>query len=87
MTFSFTLDWNELDTDLRERKITEYIQANLPQYRQDYAREVLIESMDEPSADELEAAEAKVKDADVLESQMLRDEAEDCIQARFPIHF
>lgn len=83
MSYAFNLDWYELPEELRERKIDEYLLADLDGYKLRIA-EVRVDL--DPALD-LEQTLAEVSDDDVLEELHLREEAEQAIEARFPVYF
>jgi hypothetical protein len=85
MTYSFTLNWDELDSDLRETKIQEYIEANYKDYAYDYA--VNHYDGDDLNSQEFIGSFAGIHVANLLADETTYRDAERSIEARFPIYF
>ena len=73
--YSFVLEWEEIDEDLREEKIEKFIRANMEEYMRNFKE-----------ANEMKKG-LKVTIMDVVEDDDIRDDAENSIEAHFPIYF
>jgi len=75
MDYAFQLNWMELDEDLKEQKISEYIEKNIIDYERDFAERNNI-------------PEGQVADmSNVVEDEENREDAERKIMSYFPIYF
>ena len=75
MDYAFRLKWEELNEDLQEEKISEYIERNIHEYEEDFR-------------DRNDIPEGGVADmSDVIEDEENRENAVNRIEAHFPMYF
>ena len=82
MTYAFNLKWNELSDELREEKITEYIEMDAGMECEDCGGAGI-----NPQEATCKSCGGKGSIPANSDNQQVRDEAEDSIKAHFPIYF
>lgn len=83
MTKSFNLEWSELPEWLREQKIDEYLKSDIDSFRVRLAED----KVERDESLDVDLLVGKINDFEVLGYLRFREEAEQGIEARFPMYF